>query len=109
MVESALEHDGVKLAQISADMVGGGHHGVYCIECGKGLRNKSRVKYHVLSHYYPCFDVVLPVEYGAECPECAKIFRDRRDLIRHFAFVHQHVTEVTGQLLEYFTATNIAK
>ena len=91
-----------------ADIVGGGRE-VDCIECGKGLANKSHVRYHVLSHYYHMFDGVLPVEYGTECPECFKSFRDRHTLIRHYAFVHQYVFEVTGRLLVYFSATYSGK
>ena len=96
------EGDGVDMLNVNV----GAQEGtlVFCKECGKGLSHQKRVRYHMLSHYYGMFAEVLPVEYGSDCPDCFHSFRDRSSLLRHYAFVHRHVFEVTGKPIEYFSS-----
>ena len=96
------EGDGVDMLNVNV----GAQEGtlVFCKECGKGLSHQKRVRYHMLSHYYGMFAEVLPVEYGSDCPDCFQSFRDRSSLLRHYAFVHKHIFEVTGKPIEYFSS-----
>ena len=59
---------------------------------------------HVLSHYYKIFHPHLPSSKPYKCPLCQKPNRDKATLVRHYAFGHQklyELTEVTPQDLYY--------
>ena len=64
--------------------------------CGEVCKDNNHLKNHVLSHYYQDFYVYLPDKKPFECPHCKKPNRDRITLIRHYAFMHNKFSRVTG-------------
>jgi len=61
-------------------------------------------KNHVLSHFYKTFYPHLPSSKPFKCPMCQQVSRDKIDMIRHYAYGHQKIydlTDVTPQDLYY--------
>ena len=68
-------------------------------------KNNHNLKNHVLSHYYQVFYQVLPDFKPYPCPDCDSTSRDRITLVRHYAFTHKKIfdmTEVTPDLIAGF-------
>ena len=67
-----------------------------CSTCGKINSGAGMFKNHLLSHHYDKF-ANLPNGAPYNCPVCpASDIRDRITLIRHYAFTHKKLSEVTG-------------
>ena len=70
-----------------------------CPKCRLMFKDKRRshegLNRHVLSHYYQVFFDVLPRCKPFPCPICGKFNRDRFTLVRHYAFTHKMVYELT--------------
>ena len=69
--------------------------GPVCFKCSVVCKDNSNYKNHILSHYYREFDPHIPQTKPFECPICAKPSRDKITLIRHYAFTHQKMFELT--------------
>merc|ERR1719347_658636 len=69
--------------------------GPICFKCGIQCKDHSNLKNHILSHYYRAFDKYVPAVKPYVCPVCEKPSRDKITLIRHFAFTHQKLFELT--------------
>jgi len=69
--------------------------GPVCFKCSVVCKDNSNYKNHILSHYYREFDPHIPQAKPFECPICAKPSRDKITLIRHYAFTHQKMFELT--------------
>ena len=76
--------------------------GPECFKCGQICKDNSNLKNHVLSHYYQVFYDVLPDSKPFPCPECGNTSRDRITLVRHFAFTHKKLFEMTDVTPEHF-------
>jgi len=85
--------------------------GPKCFKCGKVCKNLSNLKNHVLSYYYQVFFDVLPDREPYLCPhpDCNNRppSRDRITLVRHFAFYHRKLFEMTEVTPEDFKITGI--
>jgi len=83
--------------------------GPVCFKCSQVCKDNSNYKNHILSHYYREFDPHVPQVKPFECPVCSKPSRDKITLIRHYAFTHQKMFELTDitpeQLLPPGTGT----
>jgi len=66
-----------------------------CPKCGKGFNNTRSLYAHVLTHYYQLFFKVLSNRKPYPCPICGKVNRDRITLVRHYAFTHRKIFELT--------------
>jgi len=75
--------------------------GPECFKCGQICKDNSNLKNHVLSHYYQVFYDVLPDSKPFPCPECGNTSRDRITLVRHFAFTHKKLFEMTDVTPEH--------
>merc|ERR1712130_488557 len=69
--------------------------GPECFKCGQVCKNNSNLRNHVLSHYYRIFDPLIPQAKPFPCPEGEKPSRDKITMIRHFAFTHGKLFELT--------------
>ena len=69
--------------------------GPECFKCGQVCKDNSNLKNHVLSHYYQVFYEVLPDSKPYPCPLCESTSRDRITLVRHYAFTHKKLFEMT--------------
>jgi len=69
--------------------------GPVCFKCSVVCKDNSNYKNHILSHYYREFDPHIPQAKPFECPICEKPSRDKITLIRHYAFTHQKMFELT--------------
>merc|ERR1719266_2124049 len=69
--------------------------GPECFKCGQVCKDNSNLRNHVLSHYYRIFDPLIPQTKPFPCPECEKPSRDKITMIRHFAFTHGKLFELT--------------
>ena len=69
--------------------------GPECFKCGQVCKDTANLRNHVLSHYYRVFDPLIPQVKPFPCPVCEKPSRDKITLIRHFAFTHNKVFELT--------------
>merc|ERR1712106_56210 len=69
--------------------------GPVCFKCNAVCKDNSNYKNHILSHYYREFDPQIPQVKPFECPICSKPSRDKITLIRHYAFTHQKIFELT--------------
>merc|ERR1719239_445887 len=69
--------------------------GPECFKCGQVCKDNSNLRNHVLSHYYRIFDPLIPQTKPFPCPECDKPSRDKITMIRHFAFTHGKLFELT--------------
>ena len=75
--------------------------GPECFKCGQICKDNSNLKNHVLSHYYQVFYQVLPDSKPFPCPECESTSRDRITLVRHYAFTHKKLFEMTDVTPEH--------
>lgn len=66
-----------------------------CPKCDQICKDSSNFKNHLLSHYYTDFYEVTPSKKPFACPTCGKENRDRITLIRHYAFKHNMLFELT--------------
>jgi len=75
------------------------NHLLTCPKCGLKFKYKrsshESLNRHILSHYYKVFFDVLPRCKPFPCPICGKFNRDRFTLVRHYAFTHKMVYELT--------------
>jgi len=69
--------------------------GPECPKCGQVCKDYSNLKNHVLSHYYKMFYMVLPQCKPFPCPICGHCNRDRITMVRHYAFTHKKIFEMT--------------
>merc|ERR1719186_1918590 len=69
--------------------------GPECPKCGQVCKDHSNLKNHVLSHYYKMFYMVLPQCKPFPCPICGHCNRDRITMVRHYAFTHKKIFEMT--------------
>ena len=75
--------------------------GPECFKCGQICKDNSNLKNHVLSHYYQVFYEVLPDSKPYPCPDCDSTSRDRITLVRHYAFTHKKLFEMTDVTPEH--------
>ena len=83
--------------------------GPECPKCGQVCKDNSNLKNHVLSHYYQVFYDVLPVAKPFPCPICGNCSRDKITMVRHYAFTHKklfEMTDVTTEDLQGFGTRN---
>lgn len=69
-----------------------------CPKCGiKFLKSvkRSNIQNHILTHYHDVFYDLLPHKNPYSCPICDKTHIKRRNLIRHYAFAHKKVFQLT--------------
>ena len=86
--------------------------GPKCFKCGEICKNLGNLKNHVLSHYYKVFYDVIPDSKPFKCPIpiCDNYpTRDRISLIRHFAFFHGKLFEMTDLTPEDFKFAGMKK
>jgi len=69
--------------------------GPECPKCGQVCKDNSNLKNHVLSHYYQVFYNVLPDSKPFPCPICGNCSRDKITMVRHYAFTHKKLFEMT--------------
>ena len=67
-----------------------------CFYCGDVCPGHNRLKMHVISHYYDVFKPYLPTSAPHTCPLCQYTARDQTSLIRHYAFKHNKIFELTN-------------
>jgi len=79
--------------------------GPECFKCGQVCKDNGNLKNHILSHYYQDFYRVTPDSKPFPCPECQKENRDRITMIRHFAFSHGKIFELTDVTPEQLKAS----
>jgi len=80
--------------------------GPKCPKCDQICKNNNNLKNHILSHYYHDFYRVTPDSKPYPCPTCGKENRDRITLIRHFAFSHGMIFELTDVTPEMLNSTS---
>ena len=66
-----------------------------CYKCGERKRTRDAFKNHLLSHYADNFTSLLPSAPPYKCPECDHTIRDKTSLMRHLAFYHKKLYEIT--------------
>jgi len=66
-----------------------------CPKCGFKFIKRHYVQSHMLTHYHDVFHDVLPHKKPFNCPICGKMHMSWRALIRHYAFTHKKVFELT--------------
>jgi len=86
------EHKDTKMGSIQKH---DNENGPQCFKCGQICKDNSNLRNHILSHYYRIFDPLLPKSKPFPCPVCEKPSRDKITMIRHFAFTHQKLFELT--------------
>ena len=79
--------------------------GPQCPKCDQICKDNANLKNHLLSHYYHDFYRVTPDTKPFPCPTCGKENRDRITMIRHFAFSHGMIYELTDVTPEMLNAT----
>ena len=72
-----------------------------CPICPKVYLNTVKGKHgsflkHVLSHFHKNFYPHLPSSRPYSCPICQMTFRDKGDMVRHYAYGHQKIYELTN-------------
>ena len=70
----------------------------------KDKASHANFKNHVLSHFYKSFYPHLPSCRPFKCPMCQHVSRDKITMVRHYAYGHQkiyEITDVTPQDLYY--------
>jgi len=80
--------------------------GPNCPKCDQICKNNTNLKNHILSHYYHDFYRVTPDTKPYPCPTCGKENRDRITLIRHLAFSHGMIFELTDVTPEMLNSTS---
>ena len=55
------------------------------------------MKHHVLDHFKEKLLAKLPTRGPFTCPECSSNCRDRREILRHYAFVHKKIYEIAAE------------
>jgi len=80
--------------------------GPKCPKCDQICKNNNNLKNHILSHYYHDFYRVTPDTKPYPCPTCGKENRDRITLIRHLAFSHGMIFELTDVTPEMLNSTS---
>ena len=80
-------------------------NGPQCPKCDQICKDNANLKNHVLSHYYQDFYRVTPDTKPYACPTCGKENRDRITMIRHFAFSHNMLYELTDMTPEMLNTT----
>jgi len=75
--------------------------GPECFKCGQICKDNSNLKNHVLSHYYQTFYDVLPDSKPFPCPICNNTSRDKITMVRHYAFTHKKLFELTDVTPEH--------
>jgi len=86
--KAGFAHQGTVAAHDNVD-------GPECPKCGQVCKDNSNLKNHVLSHYYQVFYDVLPDCKPFACPLCGNPSRDRITMVRHYAFTHKKLFEMT--------------
>merc|ERR1711915_247425 len=86
--KAGFAHQGTVAAHDNVD-------GPECPKCGQVCKDNSNLKNHVLSHYYQVFYDVLPDCKPFACPLCGNPSRDRNTMVRHYAFTHKKLFEMT--------------
>ena len=86
--KAGFAHQGTVAAHDNVD-------GPECPKCGQVCKDNSNLKNHVLSHYYQVFYDVLPDCKPFSCPLCGNPSRDRITMVRHYAFTHKKLFEMT--------------
>ena len=81
--------------------------GPECPKCGQVCKDNGNMKNHLLSHYYQDFYRCTPDTKPFACPSCGKESRDRITMIRHFAFSHNMLYELTDVTPEMLNGVNI--
>ena len=66
-----------------------------CSICDKKCNKSYNLKNHILSHFYDKFESIVPNSKPFACPTCGAESRDRIDILRHLAFTHKKLYEVT--------------
>jgi len=79
--------------------------GPQCPKCDQICKDNANLKNHILSHYYHDFYRVTPDTKPFPCPTCGKENRDRITMIRHFAFSHGMIFELTDVTPEMLNST----
>ena len=69
--------------------------GPKCPECGEASRDNLALENHILTHYSEKLGKLLPAVAPFSCPECKKEHRDKNILLRHFAFGHGMIYQLT--------------
>jgi len=94
---TGLTRETLKLSNNIDNNVGCDEDGRFsCPKCDFKFIGRSRVQYHILTHYHDVFTDVLPHKKPFICPVCDKEFvNDKRGLIRHYAFIHRRVFQLT--------------
>jgi hypothetical protein len=68
-----------------------------CFKCDQAYKKVTSYRNHILSHYYTIFFEVLPASKPFSCPECDYTSaRDKITLLRHYAFRHGKLFEMTN-------------
>jgi len=67
-----------------------------CSFCDKKCNGSNNFKNHILSHFYAKFDSIIPNSKPFACPNCGAESRDKITTIRHFAFTHKKLYELTS-------------
>ena len=67
---------------------------IQCPTCGD-RKSKQTFMNHLLTHYAKIFTPMLPSTSPYTCPECPYRSRDKVSLMRHYAFTHEKIFEMT--------------
>ena len=81
--------------------------GPVCFKCDQVCKDNYNLRNHILSHYYQVFYKVLPDSKPYPCPKCDRHSRDRITLVRHFAFAHKKLFEMTDVTQEHLGGARI--
>ena len=98
----ALPDSPIKKTHQSAVQEHANVDGPVCFKCNAVCKDNANLKNHILSHYYRAFDPFIPQKKPFECPVCEKPNRDKITLIRHYAFGHGKLHELTEVTPEMF-------
>jgi len=68
-----------------------------CLLCPMVFDKTQKFKEHVLNHYKPELNIKLPNGKPFACPDCGSYNRDKITLLRHYAFTHKHIYDVSNE------------
>ena len=68
-----------------------------CLLCPMVFDKTAKFKEHVLNHYKPELFNKLPNGKPFACPDCGSYNRDKITLLRHYAFTHKHIYDVSNE------------